>query len=289
VGVIVGLAIHFARGLDGRAIVSALAGASVPLLVLSALGNAPLVWTKARRMRALLDGQISTPRLMALYFTSYAADNLLMSQAGLGIRVAWLRVAGVPLATAASAQAVEKILEALGLVLLAGPFLWLSDGLGHLRRVVLWVTLAAVASLVIAVVALPRHRALKDLGSALRRSALTLTLLTAAAWVLEALMVIAVLAAMHLDLPWLPSSALVLLAVNLAALIPGLPGNLGTFEVSCSLALGAVGLDPTRALSFALVYHALHTVPVTVAGVILQRWLPHATLGGTSNSTTTGR
>ena len=34
----------------------ALAGANLPLLLLSALGNAPLVWTKARRMRVLLDG-----------------------------------------------------------------------------------------------------------------------------------------------------------------------------------------------------------------------------------------
>src|SRR5438552_15012742 len=103
VGAIVALGVRFARGLDGKAILAALSGASLPLLALSALGNAPLVWTKARRMRLLLDGKVATGRLMALYFASYAADNLVMSQAGLGLRVGWLRVLGVPLATAASA------------------------------------------------------------------------------------------------------------------------------------------------------------------------------------------
>ena len=83
----------------------------------------------------------------------------------------------------------------------------------------------------------------------------------------------AVLAALHLDVPALPAAALVLLAVNMAALVPGLPGNAGTFEMSCALALAAVGLGSASALSFALVYHAAHTIPVTIAGVILQRWL----------------
>ena len=35
--------------------------------------------------------------------------------------------------------------------------------------------------------------------------------------------------------------------------VPGLPANVGTFEVSCTLALGAVGVAPAAALSFALV------------------------------------
>jgi uncharacterized membrane protein YbhN (UPF0104 family) len=57
----------------------------------------------------------------------------------------------------------------------------------------------------------------------------------------------------------------------MAALVPGLPANLGTFEVSCTLALRAFGVAPAAALSFALVYHALHTIPVTVLGLALQR------------------
>jgi uncharacterized membrane protein YbhN (UPF0104 family) len=282
VAVIVTLALRFARGLHWRAILAALAGANLPLLVLSALGNAPLVWTKARRMRMLLGASSpSVGRLVALYFSSYAADNLVMSQAGLGLRVAYLRLRGIALATAASAQAMEKAVEALGLALVAGPFVWLLGEPRWLRQAIVWVAAAAVLALVTALIALPRFGSsvtqnLAQGAAALKRprAALAITTLTVAGWILEGLMVIAVLAAMHLDVPPLPAAALVLLAVNLAALVPGLPGNAGTFEVSCSLALAAVGLDATPALSFALLYHAVHTIPVTIAGLILQRWLP---------------
>jgi uncharacterized membrane protein YbhN (UPF0104 family) len=314
VGAIVGLGIRYARGIDLAAIRAAVAGSNPWLLLLSALGNAPLVWTKARRMRTLLSPELaaepakrtklSSLRLMALYVTSYAADNLVMSQAGLGLRVAFFRLNGVPLATAASAQAIEKALEAIGLGLVAGPFLWLPGKLGWLRGPVLWVTAAAVFGLVLMVSLLPRigNRVVQNLAhgaAALRRPGLALELiaLTLLGWVIEALMVIAVLSAMHVDARLFSAAALVLLAVNMAALVPGLPANVGTFEVSCTLALGAVGVPAAAALSFALVYHALHTVPVTVVGLGTQRWVrgqggsevPEVSAEGTSSSTTTGR
>ena len=280
VGAIVALAFRYARGLDAHAIGAALANANPWLLLLSALGNFPLVATKARRMRTLLGTPVPTPRLMALYVTSYAADNLVMSQAGLGLRVAFFKLNGVALATAASSQAIEKALEAIGLGLVAGPALWLPGQLGWLRGPVTWVTLGAALGLAIFVIALPRigNRFVQRLAggaAALRRPgpALEITALTFAGWIIEALMVMAVLRAMHLDLPLLHATALILLAVNMAALVPGLPANVGTFEVSCSLALGAVGVPPAAALSFALVYHALHTVPVTIVGIAVQRWV----------------
>jgi uncharacterized membrane protein YbhN (UPF0104 family) len=322
VGAIVALGVRYARGIDLHAIGAAVAGANPWLLLLSGLGNAPLVWTKARRMRTLLSPDLTSEirqrtrlrslRLMALYVTSYAADNLVMSQAGLGLRVAFFRLNGVPLATAASAQAIEKALEAIGLGLVAGPFLWLPGKLGWLRGPVLWVTAAAVFGLVFVLVALPRigNRVVQNLAlgaAALRRPALALELigLTLLGWVIEALMVIAVLAGMHVEAHLFSAAALVLLAVNMAALVPGLPANVGTFEVSCTLALGAVGVAPATALSFALVYHALHTVPVTLVGLAAQRWVrlperdapngqggsavPEVETSGTSSSTTTGR
>jgi uncharacterized membrane protein YbhN (UPF0104 family) len=306
VGAIVALAVRYARGIDVHAIGAALALASPWLLALSALGNAPLVAAKARRMRTLLGTQLSTSRLMALYVTSYAADNLVMSQAGLGLRVAFFRWNGVALATAASSQAIEKALEAIGLGLVAGPALWLPGKLGWLRSGVIGVTVAAAVGLAIFVVALPRSnsRFVQNLArgaAALRRPgpALEIAALTFGSWIIEAVMVMAVLAAMHLDVPMLHATALVLLAVNMAALVPGLPANLGTFEVSCTLALGGVGVPPAAALSFALVYHALHTVPVTLVGLATQRWVRVPSQGGseeplvegsdTSSSTTTGR
>ncbi len=84
-------------------------------------------------------------------------------------------------------------------------------------------------------------------------------------------MVFAVFAALKTDVPYLGGTALVLIAVNMAALIPGLPANLGAFEMSCTLALQALGVPATTALSFALLYHLMHTVPVTIIGVVTGR------------------
>lgn len=78
-----------------------------------------------------------------------------------------------------------------------------------------------------------------------------------------------------LDLPCqLTTSALVLLAVNLAALIPGLPANFGPFEASAIMALKTAHVATPQALGFVLVYHLLHTVPVTILGApdLRSRW-----------------
>jgi hypothetical protein len=88
-------------------------------------------------------------------------------------------------------------------------------------------------------------------------------------------MVAVTLRALHLDVPPLLASTLVLLAVNLAALVPGLPANFGPFEISAVLALRAVGVGPAG-VGFAVLYHACHTVPVTAVGLVAQRWLRRA-------------
>jgi uncharacterized membrane protein YbhN (UPF0104 family) len=279
VAAILALAVRFGSRLDGRAILAAAAGANPLLLTLSGVGNLPLIWTKARRMNRVLAGRISSLRLMGIYVTSYAADNLVMSQAGLGLRIAYFRLNGIPLATSAAAQFVEKALEAIGLGLVAGPFLRVPGAPAWLARPVFWCVLAAVIVLGAAMALLPRARSefMQRLGAAaveLRRPrvALEVVALTVAGWLLEALMVIVTLEGMHLTVPLASASALVLLAVNMAALVPGLPANLGTFEVSCTLALGVFGVPPARALSFTLVYHALHTIPVTLVGAAVQRY-----------------
>jgi uncharacterized membrane protein YbhN (UPF0104 family) len=65
-----------------------------------------------------------------------------------------------------------------------------------------------------------------------------------------------------------PSLAgLVVLSANVSLLMPGLPANLGTFEAAVLVALRSGGVEPATALGYALVYHALRTVPVTLLGL----------------------
>ena len=54
---------------------------------------------------------------------------------------------------------------------------------------------------------------------------------------------------------------LVVIATNLAMVLPSSPAALGVFEAATVLALGAFGIDDSLALSYALVLHALNFFP----------------------------
>jgi hypothetical protein len=293
------LVVRYVGRLDARAILAAATGANLPLLLLATLGNGPLVWCKARRMRRLCGGRVGTGRLMGLYFASYAADNLVMSQAGLGVRVAALRADGIALSTAAAAQAIEKALEALGLALVVAPIL-----LTH--RLEAWILAplslccaVAAAALAAALLWAPRIRhplaaRVAHAAVELRRplGGLEVLALTVGAWLVEGAMVMITLRALHLAVPPVLASALVLLAVNMAALVPGLPANVGPFEISAVLALRAVGVG-APGVGFAVLYHACHTIPVTAVGLLAGRRASYSPSLSpaveTSTSTTSGR
>lgn len=69
-----------------------------------------------------------------------------------------------------------------------------------------------------------------------------------------------------------PSSwILVLLGVNLAILLPIVPGNLGTFEAGAVLALAMLGVREGPALTFAVLYHMVQTLPIAAVGVACLR------------------
>jgi uncharacterized membrane protein YbhN (UPF0104 family) len=278
---VLGLGARYVRRQDWGTILDELRRADLPLLVAAAASNVPLVWTKAWRLRRLLRPSLgaATPpvaRLMDYFFASYAADNLLMSQAGVGVRVALLAPDGVPVLTGAALQGLEKLLEGLGLALLALPLLSLGAVVQSLEASLLRplaIGLGITAAVGVVGALLLRRRPawaerVAGAGSALRSpaGAIEVAALTLAGWVVELAMAMATLAALRM--PASPSTAaLVVVAVNVAALVPGLPSNLGTFEAAVVIALAATGVPKGHALGFALLYHALHTLPVTLLGL----------------------
>jgi len=71
-----------------------------------------------------------------------------------------------------------------------------------------------------------------------------------------------------------PSSALlVLAALNLATLLPLVPGNAGVFEAAVVLAYSWLGVPPERALGMALVQHACYFAALALPGYA---WLSRA-------------
>jgi uncharacterized membrane protein YbhN (UPF0104 family) len=89
------------------------------------------------------------------------------------------------------------------------------------------------------------------------------------AWGLEIYVVLFTLRAFHLHVP-IGTSLLVLMAVNLALVVPfAPPANLGSLEVGATLALMESGVSKETGLAVALVYHLLQVIPIGFAGLAL--------------------
>jgi hypothetical protein len=64
----------------------------------------------------------------------------------------------------------------------------------------------------------------------------------------------------------LAGAVMVLIAVNVALVLPALPGNVGLVEAGAVLALTQLGTSAPLALAFAALYHLAHLLPVAIAG-----------------------
>ena len=62
-------------------------------------------------MRLLLARRVATPPLAMAFVSGYAADNLVMSQAGVALRIAMIQREGIPLAEVIAVHVVEKVLN----------------------------------------------------------------------------------------------------------------------------------------------------------------------------------
>jgi uncharacterized membrane protein YbhN (UPF0104 family) len=103
--------------------------------------------------------------------------------------------------------------------------------------------------------------------------------LSVLAWVCEFVMI--ALCSRSLGEPIGPTLALVLLlGINLAIAVPSAPASAGPFESATVVVLTLAGFAKGPALAFALVYHAVQVVPVTIAGLAVVARLG-LTLSGT--------
>ena len=97
-------------------------------------------------------------------------------------------------------------------------------------------------------------------------SVIGVLLLTAAFWGLALVNLTLVSTAVGIDLPWY-GPFVVLAFITFGLVVPSTPGNIGTYHFFAAAAMTALGVDATRATSFAVVAHALAVVPYTVLAV----------------------
>jgi phosphatidylinositol alpha-mannosyltransferase len=89
-----------------------------------------------------------------------------------------------------------------------------------------------------------------------------------AAWVLQLLACYALLSAFGLSMPSrLSAAAAVLVATNVAAVLPVTPGNVGVFQAACVVALAAYGVDAGRAFAYGVVLQLLEVTTAIALGL----------------------
>ncbi|MBN8555382.1 MAG: flippase-like domain-containing protein [Deltaproteobacteria bacterium] len=63
-------------------------------------------------------------------------------------------------------------------------------------------------------------------------------------------------------------------SVNLAILVPVVPGNIGTIQIVIVAVLAKFAIEKDHALAFAIVFHAVQVIPVLIVGGILSFFFP---------------
>jgi phosphatidylinositol alpha-mannosyltransferase len=94
-------------------------------------------------------------------------------------------------------------------------------------------------------------------------TAITLQLL---AWALQWLSCYMVILALGLNAD-LTAAAAVLLAVNVSAILPATPSNVGVFQAACLVVLTAYGIDAGSAIAYGIILQAVEVVTALGLGI----------------------
>ena len=293
VGVSVGLFGYLLWTVDVRELGAQLARARWEW-VLAGIVLAPLgPWTRGRRWRYLFPPASAPPGLVPATMIGYMVNNVLPLRAGEFVRVYVVaRRWGHGFWTVLATLIVERVLDSLFIVLATVVLIFripVPRTLEIAAAILLTIDLAAVAVLGFVAVAPGPARALVErlthrwpalqrrlvgiletfgrglLGIRTRAHLLPLALWTAVVWMVQAAAAWTLLRALHLELPWIATWA-VLAFVSLGAAIPSAPGYVGVFHAAATIALTIFGVSATAAFGYALLFHATQIIPVTVTG-----------------------
>jgi uncharacterized protein (TIRG00374 family) len=289
------------RNVDFRSVWRGLRASNYWWLLPAFATLAVAIFLKAVRWRYMFTRETRppTPPVVAALVVGYFFNSVLPARAGEAARVLALnRRAGTSVAEASATVVLERAYDILCLLLLlfvATP--WLPSISWLRAAALLGIIVAAALAAAIFVLARwgvrPVHFALRPLQrlpflpderiahvgdrigeglAAARQPRLVLAALslTTIGWLAAALADWFVLRGFHLALPF-AAALLVVVATNVAQILPSSPAAVGVFEAATLVAIQPYHVSDSRALSYALVLHALNFVPFIVAGPLLLR------------------
>ena len=292
--VLAGLAM-VVRGLDARALFSALRHAKpLPIIIAGALSFVQLGF-KALGWREVLAPVVQLSPTRAFRYTAAGAAMSIITpaRAGEGLRV-WLlkRDYDVPLASSSAVAGAEKLVDGVAMLVVLAPLPWLLPGLPHWvgRGIAGFSIVLGIALTVLwffAPAAPAQHKWWHGLqaGLSFMRSPRHMgraLIAMIGSWLTDLVEVALVLYAVGVPVPF-AAGLLILLTINMAIAVPGMPGHLGTMELGALVALELLNVPRERGLSFALLYHGVQVVPLLLASVVGGRWLLAGPVGGVAS------
>jgi glycosyltransferase 2 family protein len=301
VGLLVSLVFAYlaVRDVDAAAFGTALREMEYWVLAPAALVLALAIFLRAVRWRLLFAPRHrpSTSAITTSLLIGYLFNNILPARAGEAARIIALKQrAGTARFEALGTVVAERALDVVCLIVLLFAVAPTLPGVDWLPR-----ALAVGGGLSLGLVALliamafyghrPARLLLRPLSllpgisgersesaatnlvhgfSFLRRpaSAVAAVLLTLVSWLLIALSFWLCLLGFDFGLGF-EAGLLVVVAVNLAMILPSGPAAVGVFEAATLVALGVFGVDRSSAFSYAVVVHALNVIPFIVVGYLV--------------------
>lgn len=278
IGVLIGVAaIYFSfKNINSSDLKHSLSSVKVEWLIPIILANFVVIALKAYRWQILL-ALVKKIRFFLVYrvlIIGYMANNILPARLGEAVRIQMLgKDADVSKVTTTASLVADRIIEglsflmlAVALVLLTNVPKWMNYGL----TITLLITVIAYTVAIIYSTRDVEHHFLKKIQDGVKpllnwgifsRGFVSATI----SWLIQVLMIHMTQLAFGVYIPiW--SSLLVLIAVNLAIVVPSAPAQLGTFELACVLAYTSLGLDKELALLIGATYHFMQIIPITLAG-----------------------
>jgi len=223
------------------------------------------------RILARPAARISAMRSIRYAVASMTASILVPLRAGEALRAYLLmHHERITAGAVVGIYACEKIGDLMMLFALFAPLPWLLRTLPHwahwsfgLLAVATTLGLASLIALRVTAWGARVRRRIAPIGAA--QTLLPAALAISLAWFVDLLSAMAVLHGV--GAPSYASVAMfVLVAINIAISIPA-PANGGTLEFGAIVALQALGIEPSKALAFAVLYHAAQVLPVLAIGL----------------------
>ncbi len=285
------------QGVNWSAMLGRLSQGNIVVLALAALMVTNSYGIRALRWRILLNAEHSVSPITTFWATNvgYLGNNFLPARAGEFLRSAFLaRKTGVSTSYVLATALVERVLDVVAVVLIS------SIAVATLGTVPSWLVAATRLMFALAVVGLllffvlprlntPLHRLLNWtvkahtlrtrladlLDQALLgmraiqniRRACTFSLLTAAIWLMDSLVLVVVASAFDLHLA-LPQAILLAAALGLSSAAPSTPGYVGIYQFVAVTVLSPFGFMKEEALALILAAQATMYIVVLLWGIL---------------------